>query len=558
MPTAPRLSTPQVQESIGQALQVNPNVGREAFGGGAATAGVFDAGFKLVEKAKKDADELAVQDAERKLSELETKLLYDPEKGIQNRRGKNAFGLPGEINDEYSSKADEITSELTNDVQKRAFQAKIEGRRNDINKTVGRHVSAEIRTYDDQTTQAYLKNEATSAIMNYQDPEKVLTAINNQKEAYGKYAMRNGLDAEVAKDKIRQIEAKTHKGIVERMLANGDDMYAEKYYQANKEALGDEVTDVEKWVADQSLRGKSQRTSDEISSKHGSMTAALEQVKKIDDPKLRDATLDRVKQNFALKDAAKRDYLEKAQVNAANFIDKNNDLDKYIGENLRDWQSFSMSERKQIESYAAAKKEGRKIETNYQSYYDLRTLAETPATKEKFLETNLMEYRNELSDAHFKAMVDLQAGLRKGDGKAQNKLDGYRTDSQIVADALLSAGINPKKNPEDTAKFRASVDREVFQLTERTGKKASNQEIQEITDNLMLKVVTDKGFFFDTKKRVFQMEEKDMPNIELGDIPKAERQKIQDTLKRRGLIDDDRSIIELYSKKLKSMNVGSR
>lgn len=554
MPTVPTLQGPQIQQSALPSMQVETNAPIEAFGGGEAISNVFDQATNIVQRAKNNADELAVMEAETQLSSAETSLMYDEKTGIHTRTGKDAFGLPAEISDKYQKESARIQATLSNDVQKRAFQQRAEGRYNDMNRQVQRHVFQQMKKYDDDTTSAYLKNKQDEAINNYQDPERLAAVINDQKVAIAKYGDRNGLPAEMIKMQSELAESDIHKSVINRIMSTGNDVLASKYFDANKQYLrGDDLVRVEEHVKESSYRGESQRQTDAIMGSGVPMSQALEKAKALQDPKLRDLTIDRVKQEYHLKDIAQREYQEKAQINAGNFIDKTKDLDAYIKQHPADWASFDISTKSKIEAYAADKKAGKNIVTDVATYYDLKTLATVPETKEKFLETNLMKYRDRLSDSDFKKMIDLQTGLRKGDGKAQKTLDGFMSNMQVVDSSLQAAGFN-MKDKETLSKVKLSIDKQVADLEERTGKRATNKEIREITDGHMLEVVTDKGYIWDTKKKVYELAPSEVLNIDLKDIPQSERQKIQDTLKRNGLMDDDRSIIELYSKKLKSLS----
>lgn len=545
MPTVPRL-----EQRVGLAnvpnLNVNTDAPAAAFGSGQKA--VFDAAIGIAEKAKKDADQLAIMEADRKLSEAETNLLYDQQNGIFNKKGADAFGLPEFVNTEYSKQAKAIEDSLATNEQKAAFRERASGRYQDVNRQVMRHVGEEVKRYDDDKTQAYITTETNAAIKAYHDPEIVARSIMNQKTAIAAYGDRHGLPAELIKQKIEAAESSVHKNVIGRMLTNGDDISAQNYLNNNRDFItGADIEQVEKEVEGGSIRGESQRIANSLISKGVGMSQAIAEVKAMDikNPKLYDAAIDRVKMEYSIKDAAKRYDTEQTQISLMNQIDKGMSFDQVM--NNPAWSKFDDNSRKSLISYAKQKAEGKPIQTDWQSYYDLRTLAENPKTREKFLETNILEYRNSLSDSEFKEMVKLQTGLRKGDSKAGAQLDGYRTDSQVVNDALAGAGI---KDKEKSAKFRAAVDSEVRLFQEKTGKKITNPELQSITDNMLTKVITKKGMLWDSKSMKFEAE--DIVDVEISDIPKSERAKIEDTLKRRGISVNNDAIVELYVKKLKS------
>lgn len=554
MPTVPRLQQ-QVEQSIGPEIRFNPEAPIAAFGGGETQQAVFSAASNLAQQAKKQADQLELMRVDGELANAEQDLLYG-ENGIFNKRGKDAFESASKVNDEYLKRSKQIEDSLSTNEQKFLFRQRMQERSQDVNRQMSRHISVQMKEYDDNQTKSYLETEMSAAIKAYHDPERVASSILRQRTAIGLYGERNGLPPEMVKAKQDAAESGTHKQIIARMLSVGDDITAQNYLNSNKDFLkGDDLADAESQVQAGVLRGESQRLAKDIVGKGLGMTQAIAEAKnKLEgkDPKLYDATIDRIKMEFSIKESARRYDQERTQVGLLNRIDKGESFDQIMAD--PSWAKFDKASRSELMAYARTKAEGKTVETDWQSYYDLRTLAENPSTKEKFLETNLLEYRASLSDSEFKEMIKLQSGLRKGDSKANDQLDGYRTNTQIVSDALTAAGI---KNKEKSALFRQAVDREVKNLQEKTGKKVTNDELQSITDNLLTKVVVDKGIIFDTTKSVFELDNQEILDVNLDEIPKNERVKIEDALRRRGIEPNEQAIIELFTKKLKTKSTVS-
>lgn len=548
MPKVPRLDSPQVQQQGYQPVLRNTRP-PDDFGLKEQQQKVAGLAMGIVQKAREDADQVAVLNADKELSALETDILYNPETGAYNKKGKDAFGLPETVSEDWKKGADKIAESLSNPVQRAAFQRSVNSRYGDIDRQLQKHVGVEMSKYDDETTSAYIANERSAAVMNYQDPERVEMAKQRQQAAIMDHAKRNGLPEEWAKQKIQDTTSKTNTDIVNRMLANGDDLNAKKYFDANKEQFqGDDIAAVEKNLEEGSLRGESQRQSDEIVRKYGgSLTAAMEQVKKIQDPKIRDATQERVKSEFALKEVADRERRQKMQTQATNILDQTGNIDQ-IPPAM--WNQFELSERAALKAYAKAKAAGTEVPTSWQDYYDLRRMAEAPALRDKFKSMNLMEYRGKLADTEFKQIADLQAGLLKGDDKTLKELDGFRTDSQIVEDAWRQIGMSTSKDAEAYATFRRKVDEVVQSEQARTGKKLGNNEIQAVVDNLTVQGVTEKGIFWDSTKRVYELEDNESIEITINDVPKTERSRIEAALRRRGLPVNDRTVIGLYGEKI--------
>lgn len=218
------------------------------------------------------------------------------------------------------------------------------------------------------------------------------------------------------------------------------------------------------------------------------------------------------------------------------------------------WSMLDKSQRDALKSYAKNIAEGNQIPTDWDTYYELKTKAANPETRKKFEREDLTKYRNKLGTAEYKELIGLQSGIREG--KKDKSLDGFRTHKQIVDDTLNSVGIDPTPKPGDKAKqvsdFRRMVDEQIQQRQEVTGKEVTNQEVQEIVDNLIVKGrVPESGFFFDDEKRRFQLESGEKIVVEdVKEVPRTERQKIEDALRRRGSPVNDDTVLELYNRKL--------
>ncbi len=557
MPVVPRYNRDPVQQAALPNIRPGVDAPIEAFGGGHANQQVFSQVTAIAQKAKNDADQLAVLDADRKLSEVETRLLYDPQSGAINKKGKDAFGAHEEVMRNLETEVQSIEGELRNETQRMAFRRSLVSRQVNIDRQLQRHVSTEIQRYDNETTESYLANERDAAVANYHDPERVNLSVERQRAAIQDHANRNGLPPEWVENKLKDSTSKTHGSVISRMLANGQDLDAKKYYDAHKDLFtGADAAAIEKDLEEGSLRGESQRQSDLIFEKFGSsMSTAMDKAREIEDPKLRDEVTSRLKDRFQMREVERRQSVENLHKSATDIIDRTGNIDEIPTDQ---WKQFSLSERSALKNYARARREGIEPETKWDLYYDLKTQASTPALRSKFLQTNLYEHRPDFANAEFKELVNLQTSLRSGDDKAAKDLDGFRTDQMIVNDALRAAGFDTspkpgKKDAEAVNKFRRAVDEHLKQLQSRTGRKATNQEVQEIVDNLMVKGVTEKGLIWDTTKRLFELGPQDQFEIDPDDIPAGERAKIEEALRRRGIAVNNQKIVDLYTRKLSGM-----
>lgn len=564
MPKIELPSGPQVREAALPNARVRIKADEEAFGGGRsaelanqATQAVFSDTQKLLYEEKQKADDVATTEAYTRLVKAKNRLTYDPQAGALTRTGKNAFGVIDEYGTSFDKEADEIEKGLSNPTQKAMFQKIRSQQRMDFDGTLNKHVFTESKKFDEETTTSSIATTRDDALRNYMDPERVNQAIGMQRVLVMEHAKRQGLPPEMAKLQLDDVTSKTHAGVLTRMLSNGQDLKAKEYFEMNRTGLtGAEAAHMEKALEEGTLRGESMRQSDALISSSADMSEALAGARKIEDPKVRDAATDRIKSYYASKRAAENERDENIMREAGNIIDKTGDYHKIPATQLA---LLSPQSKSSLQSYAEKKREG-SLATDWQKYYDLKTLASSQVGSNSFLKMNLMSVREHMADAQFKELVDIQTSLRKNDGKAEKELDGYRTTAQIVDGLMRGAGIDP--TPKDTNasqakvanEFRRRVELEMKKHAERTGKEPNRVEVQSIAEGLLVETITEKGILWDTKKRLFEADENAAIDVNPKDIPKADRQRIEEALRMEKKPVTEASIKTMYERKLRGMN----
>lgn len=561
MPTVPRYSLPQVEERPLTGVRSDVQMDREAFGGGEAlqnftreigrTATAFA-------QAKDDADQSVAKEAFVKAKMKKNQLTYGDvqtnTQGYLSFKGKSAFEVSDKYMEEYTKYGSELEGELNNEEQKSYFRQLFNTEVAAFDEDLKKHTFVEAKSFQTNTSKALISQYQEDAVLNYSDMGRVQKSMLDQEQEIRTAGEREGLPISAIDMQVKESHSATHSAIARRYMNNNDDINAKRYFDANKDDMtAKDRETLEKEIGDSTLKGQSQRMSDTLFTKHPeNMSAAIEEAKKISEPELRDETVRRVKDNYATKEAAERMDTEDLHRRATDIIDKTGDTDQIPPQ---DWARFSLSERSSLKSYAENRKKGVQPTTDWDDYYSLKSMASAPQTKDKYLKLNLMTYRNKMADAEFKELVNLQTGLRNGDERAEKLLDGYRTDNMIVNDALNSAGFDTsgkasKSDVEQVNRFRKMVDDQIIMYQRQTGKKATNDDVQRIVDNLMVKGVTDKGFIWDTKKRLFEVDPGESFELDIDSVPKSEKAKIEEALRRRNIPVTDATVLELYKRKV--------
>src|SRR5690606_31802110 len=139
-----------------------------------------------------------------------------------------------------------------------------------------------IQVYENGLTENGVKLAREDAILNYNEPGLVDSKIRIQEGYLRDHAVNQGMSPEQTAILVGSAKSKTYSGVILRMLDDGKDTEALKYYDSIKDQLGSVDSDqVSRALETAKIRGGSIRESDAIMNKGLSLGASLEQARKI-------------------------------------------------------------------------------------------------------------------------------------------------------------------------------------------------------------------------------------------------------------------------------------
>ena len=549
MPRVPQAREARVVESNIQAPLSRVGVSREALGGGRALRGLSEV-EKIFAEEKRNADNIASLEANSKLAEAETFLLSDPETGALNQRGKNALNLGESVNENFDKRAKEIEEGLTNDAQRQSFRRSLAARRDNVNRKIQGHISREKVKFDNEVTDSFIRNEANAAALNFNDPDRVQQSIELQKAAVEDHADRNGLPAEAVKLRKLEVASNTHSNVITKMLSGGDSDRAEKYFKKNrKEFTASDLATIEKDLATAGLRKKSQRVTDSIVESSVTLTEGLDKARQVQDPRLRDETVKRVRQRFEEQSRARRIDDE---TNYRSVSDLAKQVRSVDGIPPNQWNRLTLEQQNRMANHIRNLNRGLSPPKNSERYYDLINVAS--ANPSSFMQKNLLEDQDKIDESQLSQLIKMQADMRNGKGAANRELKGFETKNQVLENLLVEIDIDPRAkrgtDKEKTLIFRQALDERVLEFEEQNKRKPNNNEIRKLGKELQLEVVTDRGLIYNTEKRIFLLDPEDRPSIAFEEIPEQEVAKIREAISRRGTEPTDEQVLMLYVAKL--------
>lgn len=558
MPTVPRLSSPQVEQTALPNVRFQTDMPLEAFGGGAPTkalaGAVVDIGSEIAkqeERERRQANDVVVKDAYKQGLTGGNALMYDPQNGAFTKRGKDAFGVVDEYVPQYKKQLDDIEGGLANEDQKNQFRAIRSTLEANLQDSLQKHVFTESKKFSDETNLGGVKALTDDAVLNYQTPGRVQQNIEKQKAFLEGYAQDNGISGPAKENFFNTQISKTYTAVLERMLANGQDREAKAFFDENRSGFhADDIATVEKQLKIGSTRGESQRLADDITIKYKSMTDAVDEVRKISDPELRDATNARVKEFFSEQAAARARDQETMFQDAWNRVRQSGSMDAVPPATLA---KLSPQQQKSLGQALHVN------ETNLQKYYEFEQMASDPNRRNEFLKLGFSDLAPHLSENDFKTVAGWQAGLRKQDEATLQKLDGIQSNSQIRDSMMSAAGIDPTPKPngsvgaQNAARVKNMADQQIAEYYRRTGKQPTNAEVKGMMDEILKDVILSRGMIWNSTEKLYNVKPGVEFDVDLKDIPKPELIKIDDYLRRQGITPTDTQRILTYKKKLKAM-----
>lgn len=544
----------------GRNAQVTGNAVAQ-FGNTIARAGSVLGAIAQAEQQR--ADEVALMDADNKLSAWERKRLYDPNGGALSAKGRDSFGLPEAVGSEFEKAAGEIEKGLGTERQRQAFQRVKSNRSAQIDLTLRRHVLGEMQQYEAGELKAFIDNSLSDMAANATDPRRAGFELAKAVDAVQRSGPRLGLGPEQVEAQVDAIRTKGHVGVIESLISQGQPGAARAYFEEAKEQInGDAITRVEKALREGTIRKQSQTLVDKIVAEGGSLTEQRNKAKAIDDPDVRDSVMQRIEHEATVRDREQREANENLLRGVYAVVEESGGDISAVEPAL--WANLDAKDLAGVRAYARGIAKGEPVETDLETYYALMNRA--VSTNKGFLTENLLRYKGKLSEGDFQQMANLQRSLRENaigasadaaKEKSRLVVDEFQSKTQVFTDRLTAYGIdpNPKEGTPEAksiAQLRGMLDRQVRALSGgETGKTATNDEVREILDGILSSKITTKRegswlgaftsapfFDADVTSRAFE--------LTIEDVPNTDRARIETLLRSRRLPVNDATVLETF------------
>lgn len=564
MPKVPTIDR-SVRESGLPSARVSTDAPIEAFGGGASAARAMESfnapvneAVKIFDEEKKKADDIAVTEAWAKASQAKNKRLYDPDSGAISRKGKNAFGVVDEYGKYYAGDLDDIEKGLQSETQKQMFRRIRQREETELNGQLQKHLFSEAQEYDKNVTNAGVAAAMDDAVNNFHEPGKIAASIKMQETLRMAHAQRAGLPADAVKVMIETDRSKTHRSVLDRMLANEQDMAAKNYYEANKDQLsGADKTAVERALAEGTSRGESQRQSDAIWLKaNGSLRESLSMAREnIKDPKIKDLVMARLKQRAAEEESAKKYDQDQAYEQAIGMVGDRTGFAARAGVPPSLWDKMSVAQQEAVVRRAEDVPNNSKVWLDFLAMDSNAVSSLSRADFESKFWVHLDKAHKAKAEAQWNAAKESRANPKK-----EQQFKSIKTDKEMILDALKEAQIFDQTDTMGTLakderkaqtyndaenEIEAEFERYFNDNNKNPDDKAKRQIIG---DKLKKRVFLKRSFIFDAlapdkvaPAGMVKEDDRGSAYIPIEDIPADQRTKLENQLRSRGKrVSDDK------------------
>lgn len=535
MPRVPSLREQEVRPEALPGARLTVNADPDAFGAGIGRGlqQVGEVANDAYLKERAEVEETMAYELDSQLEKESNRLLFDPTNGALLKQGRNADGLPETVLPEFDKYASELEGKVSSPRVKLIARRLVERKRSALNESLVRHTAKEVQAWKAATFKDSAETAKQTGGLYYNDPNKVAAAMRQGEEAITRMAAAQGLPAEAALGAFR---SEMHRQVINSALAKDDFAAARQYYEANREGMtADDSAALGKVIREGQIKVEGREMADRIAATSGSLSGALGQINKITDPEMREEVKRRVKDRLAERETLENER-DKSELEAAYRSIES-------GQNPDD---FSATRRLALAKHMPTlrrawdeKVGGTEPKTNYPRYVEL--LQEATDNPQTFAKRNLWTDVPSLARADLERLLKVQDEIKQGKNGPERTY--INTLGDVVKRKYMEATGEDKPDASKLAGFTEALQAEVSARELTAGKKLQREEVEKIADDLLIKGVIPRDYWFDKALP---------PAFELTpeDIPAADRAEIIRVLQKRGLPVTDAAIQTMYAKSL--------
>lgn len=552
MPRVPTYQTGQVDEVALPNARQSSIASPELFVGMSGAKNITDigqglsvigaAGMRYAANLQEKEDTAAITTLEADLLNRTTQYKLE----AQKRQGLNVNGLPIEADDWYQKTVDELAQNTTNDRQKQAFGLIARKHQPGFRSSIGSYTAQQLEKAQESGFKSGLETFQSSAAA---DPKVAADMRARTISSIDAYAKIKGFDEETReRAKVEEL-TKLHMGVIGALEASGDVDAAKAYFYSNKKEIdGSSQVKIENALTKSGMEKKVQEAADAIMAMQMPDQEAYAYIEK----NYAGEEEKQLKQEFKMRRADL--YTAQVRVQAENNdkaweiygrTGRLSAIPRDVRDNMDQKMWITLRDKAQNDADAKlGNGDGFPKVGDPKLYSDLRYAAMDDP--ERFANVDLRQYINKLNKSNYESLLDIQAAAKKKDDV---KISEVRTvDGQIGSSLAPFKGLKSSDKVIIEDRLRQQIDAE----QKAAGKKFNADERQKIIDRMLIEGEVASGAWYkpDVNVQFYEVVGTPDENKFVPFIPKDERAKIEDALKRNSQPVTDDTVMRLYKKKM--------
>ena len=515
--------------------------------------------FTELHKAEIQNDTIMAEDALNQYRSSQIELTVGQE-GFTKIRGKDVVNTPFLENYEkrLAKSKNDIAATLANDNQREIFERRSQIPTLQYNESLKRHIASEQDNNAKEILKSTLATELSNVSNNYSNPLAIESSKQRNAYAIDQEAARSGWSKERIDLEKRASLSSIHTAVISNALANDQWQYAQQYYRKNKGDIADPNGRVALALEEGGLRGRSQSNADSIVAQYRDLPEALEAARKIKDPKLRDATEERVRRQISDRKQDDIRLKNAVFIEAVKTVEQTGDADRI---DPARYAELGPDQRNALKILADRKRSGQAAKQDDEVWLKFTSMA--PGAIARMDEAELItNYKPHLSPENWDTASRRWQAARNaamGNPEHMTKIKDELTFEQRFADTVRSSGILPKDktigslkgdNAGMVSKLRQAAADDVLAYKRSSGKDyVPPEEVQRIINKRVLQTVfVDNPWWYDKEKPLAALseEEKAKAYIPIKKIPAPDVVKIKNYARSLGVNVSERQIERAY------------
>lgn len=540
-----RMAAPELQDFSARQASAN---GQALMSAGGAVA-------RIAADMQNDANLVRVDDATNKANEAALALQYDKTNGFLNIKGEAALnrqsGMPlaDEYRDKFKARVDEISKDLGNDSQRRAFTLKANDMATRLYGAATAHETQQFNEYTISVQDGKLKNASNAIVLDPLNKENVTGRLEEINQAVYIVGKTKGMSADQIAATQRDAVSGTHMNVVKTLLEGENTDGAMAYFKE----FGGQMSGIQKAEAQKMLNQADNSkvaitTADDLWSKMGpksyndpvdlfKMEAEVRGMFS-DSPAKAKATIDELRSRKAAFDSSQAEFVTSntntvgqlmssgkslAQIKASPAFnalpgDKQAQIIEHITDRNHMLWARGIEDRNRLEAEQA-----RKMAPAYFTYSDPNVLA-------GMSRETVAALWPALGQSNTQNLLNKWESLQNKDALLTAKMDQERFNSLADQFDLKPYASNKTEDQKrDLGVLKSRVDDLLEQAVKAKRQPLTSEEKETIMRQEMARTVTvNPGWYWPSStKPVIQLKPEDVKDVV---VPSADRQQIVSAL----------------------------